>query len=187
MFRVMKVMRDSMGGRLLAFCVAGALFGSAVEYLHMKAGVWALPAGRGFPGWIAVVYFLALLALGLLFKRYRRAWCVPTTMPYRVLLMEVAGLVVLMVLPPLMHGMELVLMTLVGAGLVSRLVRFPQSGDLRFALGVATADLVLELIMTRAGLYSYTVASLGPLPLWLPLLWAGMGLGLRRVYTWVLT
>ena len=174
MFRVMKVMRDSMGGRLLAFCVAGALFGSAVEYLHMKAGVWALPAGRGFPGWIAVVYFLALLALG-------------TTMPYRVLLMEVAGLVVLMGLPPLMHGLELVLMTLVGAGLVSRLVRFPQSGDLRFALGVATADLVLELIMTRAGLYSYTVASLGPLPLWLPLLWAGMGLGLRRVYTWVLT
>ena len=173
--------------RLLLFCAAGAMCGSAVEYVHKVAGVWSLLAGRSFPLWIPGVYFLALLGLGWLFGRHRRSFCVPATMTYRALLMETAALVVLMFLPPLLHSLEPLLVLVAGAYLLLRLWRFRLTGDVSFALAVAAVDLVLELAMTMASLYSYQHASLGPLPLWLPLLWAGMGLCLRRVYTWVLS
>ena len=171
---------------MLLFCLAGALCGSAVEYVHMLSGVWALPGDRSFPPWIAAVYFVGLLGLGQLFQRHR-AWRVAATMTCRTLLVEIAALVVLMLLPPLLHRLELLLVLVAGAFVAVRLWRFRLTGDLSFALAVAGIDMVLELIMTAASLYQYQNASLGPLPLWLPLLWAGLALGLRRVYTWVIS
>lgn len=180
-----RLLRGIPSRRLLIFCLAGALCGSVVEYVHLLAGVWTLPAGRSFPPWIAVVYFFGLLGMGLLFQR-RRAWRVAATMTYRTLLVELAALAALMLLPPLLHRLELLLVLVAGAFLAVRLWRFRLAGDVSFALAVAGVDLVLELIMTAASLYQYENASLGPLPLWLPLLWAGLALGLRRVHTWVL-
>lgn len=170
--------------RLLLLCTCGAVGGGLAEYVHMHAEVWSLPYGQEFPLWIVWVYFCALLGLGLLFARFAHVWRVPGV-SRRTLLMELAALNFLAALPPLLHHYEVALAGLVALYLVLRFWLFEARGDLGFVLGIALADLVLELCLTLgAGLYDYRHSLAGPCPLWLPLLWAGMALSLRRLYSW---
>ncbi len=84
--------------------------------------------------------------------------------------------------PVLLHTHEHALAALLGVWVILRLATRRLPGDLLVVVVVVLVDHGIELALAALGLFTYTHASLGPLPLWLAPFWAGMGLGLRRLF-----
>jgi hypothetical protein len=167
--------------RAVFLAAGGAVLGFVAEILHRRAGVWVLDTGGAMPAWVGLVYFLGLLGAALALRAFERGH--PGALPLGPdrLLVEAALLAAAFVAPIALHRHELALLTLTLVYLAVRLGLARAPGDVAVALAVAAADTVVEGGLVSAGLYHYPHASLGPLPLWLPPLWAGLGLGLRRL------
>jgi len=168
--------------RLLLLAVVGAALGLGGELLHLQAGVWRLPPGASLPWWVALVYLLLLPLAAWLFRLMELRLGAGPHSSRRGLLIECLGAVVLYLSPALLHSHELLLTALLGLALALRLLRYRAPGDLQLALLAAGIDLAAEASLAAAGLFTYPDSSLGPLPLWLPLFWACLGLSLRRLF-----
>ena len=97
------------------------------------------------------------------------------------LLLEAAGVVALLSCPSLLHRWEFVLAFALFAVLGLRLIR--AEGSARGAATVAVAiDFAVEALLGNGGLYLYPEATLAPLPIWLPALWANLGVSAWRLY-----
>jgi hypothetical protein len=165
----------------LTLAAAGAVLGTLAETVHHRAGVWTLPDGGALPAWIALAYFAGLLAAFEGLRRFERRQARALVPAPRAVALEALLFVALFLAPPLLHPHERLLTALAIAYLAARLVWFRAPGDVAVALAVAAADAALERALIGGGLFRYAHASLGPLPLWLVPLWAGLGLGLRRL------
>jgi hypothetical protein len=163
--------------RAIAVAAIGAGLGFCAETVHRAAGVWTLPGGGAMPAWVAIVYFAGLYGAVTVLGR------IPARRPSgRAVALEALLAVALFLAPPLAHAHELFLAAAATAFVAVRLVGFRAPGDVAVALGLAGADLIIEGTLVAAGLYHYENAAFGPLPLWLPALWAGLALSLRRLF-----
>ena len=177
---------------VVGIAALGAVLGTGAEWMHLQAGVWALPAEETFPLWIAGIYFpaLLLLLLGLrLLERFTGAAEAPPEDEGKK--GEFGGellLVVLLFAVPMIWPLHEFWLT---AGLLIfltlRLVFLRQpgdllvSGDLLLCGALMLGSALLESALLAAGLYRYAGASLLALPVWVPLLWAALGLSFRRL------
>lgn len=168
--------------RLFVVAAFGAVVGPLAELAHWYAGVWELRDGAALPLWISLVYFLALLGAGFVFRGAERRWDLPSRPAKLSLWCELVLLVALFSAPPLLHSQEIVLTFVAASYLGARLLAAREPGDLSVALTIGLTDLVLEGALVWAGFFRYTSASHAPLPLWLPFLWGGLGLTLRRLF-----
>ena len=168
--------------RLVLFAALGAVIGPCAELIHWRAGVWVLHGSAPGFWWIPGVYFLALIGAGLLFHRIEKLSgpCPPRTRGG--LIAEVVALTALFLAPPVLHTHEIVLAFLAMSYLATRLTLHRARGDLLTAVLVACIDLFIEAVLVRAGMFRYTHTMFCPLPVWLALLWGGLGLGLRRLF-----
>ncbi|MDF1561950.1 MAG: hypothetical protein P1V51_02835 [Deltaproteobacteria bacterium] len=182
--------RPSLGALVIGAALA-ASGGAALEWVHLQAGVWSLPEGVRFPAWIAPVYFFALVALLATLPWLEGDAPRPATPALNLLISEGTSVAALVLLPALLPTAEGWLTLIVLAYLGFRLVfqREPGDrlvlGDLRLAGALLLLDALLESMLLRAGLYRYEGASLFTFPLWGPLLWAALGISIRRL-AWLL-
>jgi hypothetical protein len=168
--------------RLVALAALGAILGTFAEAAHQKAGVWVLGNGLTFPGWIAAVYFIALLGAGVGLNRIEDALAPRPEVSATSVVVEVILFAVLFLLPPILHRHELLLAMIAAGYVLVRLALFRARGDVTVAAVLAASDLVIELCLAAASFYRYANAALLPVPLWLAPLWAGLALGLRRFF-----
>lgn len=173
--------RFPMDRHVVAIAAAGALLGYVVEHLHRSAGVWSMPGDQALPPWILAAYFAGLLLVALLGRDVERRLGSPLVVTRTGAAVESGLLAAWFLAPPLLHRHELGLAATAFGALALRLALARAPGDAAFAAGVAALDLVAERSMVGAGLYRYTNAAHGALPLWLAPLWAGMGLSIRRL------
>lgn len=172
--------------RLALFSAVGACLGFAMEYVHMRAGVWVPPPGRTLPAWILGVYFAGLFGAGVLLRRVEIRYADVLRPKNGTVAIEAVVLVLLFFSPPLLCGREVAFAAVLLAYVSVRLLAHRQPGDVWVAGLVSVIDAGCELALVASGGYSYRVAGWFPLPLWLAPLWAGIGLGLRRVYAFAL-
>ncbi len=169
--------------RLCLVATLGALAGFGMELVHQWAGVWVLEGEASLPLWIPAVYFVGLLAAGLMFRWVESRAARPLQLSTRMLVTEGCAATVLFVCPPLFHTHELGLAAATVAYLATRLVIRRVPGDLLVVVFVMTVDLAVESALSQgAELYRYTTAEHTPLPLWLAPLWGGIALSLRRLF-----
>jgi len=95
---------------------------------------------------------------------------------------EVIALMLLFSAPPLLHSQELALAVAAASYLGAWLLFWRAPGDLLVAVSIALVDLMIEGVLVGFGLFQYANSSYLPLPIWLPFLWGGLGLGLRRLF-----
>lgn len=167
--------------KVLGLAMAGSLLGFLAEAVHQQAGVWVPARGAGLPLWIIAVYLVGLMVTGVAFLVLERR-LPPRILTRKVLMLEVLLLGALFLLPPLLHSRELLLLVVATAYLLARLLLFRWPGDLLVAAFAMALDLIIEGTLVSFSLYSYANAQWLPLPLWLAPLWAGLGLGLRRIF-----
>lgn len=178
-------MRDLIP-RLALIGVLGAVLGSLGEAAHHRAGVWSLPEGATLPWWVTAAYLVAIPGVALAFRWLDGRLCVTAAPTRAAAALEGVTVLALFLSPTLLHPHETVLAAALWACLFARLVLVRARGDAWVVVVAMVVDAGLELSLAALGLFTYTHASAGPLPLWLAPFWGCMGLSLRRLFAWVL-
>jgi hypothetical protein len=162
-------------GPLALTCVAllGAGLGSAWDLLHVKTGTTAYSIGaERLPLWVplefALVYMAGVVGIATLGSPRAEARA-----PRR-LAAETAWVTVVYAMTALLHGHEwlVTLLALAGLAVRQRTLRELARANPLPAAALIVGGPVVESILIRAGLFQYAGASLGNVPVWLPLLYA---------------
>lgn len=158
---------------LIRVAIAGALLGSAWDLLHVRTHttIYSIGIGR-LPWWVplefAIVYVVGVKGIER-FGAPRR-----DERPFSKLAAEALFVTAVYSATAFAHRYELLVVALTIGGLLVRWQTF--AGVLQHNLIPAVALVVLgpavEAILIAAGVFRYTHASLGNIPLWLPLLYA---------------
>jgi hypothetical protein len=168
-----------MSKRMVSLAAAGAVLFYALDRLHVSVGIWRARAAEGVPWWYVIIYFSGILAAARLLQAIDRR----TRPTYRgALWLDGGSFALILVLHLLLFQHEVMLAGITCCLLAARLLVFQRPGDLPVALLVAGLDAAVELAMASASLFAYSHASLGPLPLWLMPMWAGLGLCIRGFF-----
>jgi hypothetical protein len=158
---------------LLLVAVIGAALGAAWDLLHVRTHTTVYSIGMGrMPFWVpiefAFVYVVGVIGIER-FGEPRR-----DTSAYRRLAGETAWVTGVYSITAFGHRYELLVVVLAAVALLARWHTF---GDILPRNWLPGAALVVlgpgvEAVLIAAGVFRYTHASLGNIPLWLPLLYA---------------
>jgi hypothetical protein len=158
---------------LVAVAMTGALLGSVWDLLHVATHTTIYSSGIGrMPWWVPVefsaVYVIGVIGIVLLGSPSTEAGG-------RQRLAAEAGWVTLIYsITALLHRYELVVAAVAIAGLIARreTVRTVVRANPIPAIALVLAGSVVESVLIAADVFRYTDASLGNIPVWLPLLYA---------------
>ena len=158
---------------LVRVAVAGALLGTAWDLLHVRThtSVYSVGIGR-MPWWVplefAIVYVAGVIGIARLGAPAKRPQATNR------LAAETVWVSCVYAVTAFGHRHELLVVAAAAIALLARRRTF--SAILRPNIVPAVALVVLgsttEAILIAAGVFRYTYASLGNIPLWLPLLYA---------------
>jgi hypothetical protein len=165
--------------RRLLFPALGALVYFALDSIHVRVGIWRPSVAPVLPWWFIFIYFGGILGCAGLLRRLEARVGVPVRLS---LALDGVLLAVLLTIHILLFKTEALLAALCAGLLVVRLGFFRRPGDLLVAATVAGVEAGIELVLSAAGLFAYSHASLGPLPLWHVPFWASLGLCLRGLF-----
>jgi hypothetical protein len=166
--------------RLAAISSLGAVVFFALDSLHVRAGIWVATSHAGVPVPFLAVYFAGIFAAGLAFRSFERRHALA---PKPAAVAADAGVFVAVLIAHLLvFRQEALLAAVLATGLGVRLVFFRRQGDVAIAAAVIGLDLAFELALSAAGTFRYSVASVGPLPLWLCPMWGALGLSMRTFF-----
>jgi hypothetical protein len=148
-------------------------------YLDYQLGVWDT-AGSPFP-WllvpgVLVATGLASFALNLSYKHHA-----PRPLSRLDASFELLAALSSLLLPALFDVVEIPLAFVLFSFLGFRLLRGSETDRMAAAVAVAL-DFALEALLVYKGAYRYTNALVAPLPLWLPAVWANIGVAAFRLY-----
>lgn len=156
-------------------CVAlfGAALGTAWDLLHVTTDTTAYSIGAGrLPLWVplefALVYAVGVVGIAALGTPGADA------RSRRRLLGEAAWVTIVYAMTAVLHRYEWLVVLLALAGLVVRrrtIASVVRANPLP-AIGLIAGGPVVESILIATGFFAYAHASLGNVPLWLPLLYA---------------
>jgi hypothetical protein len=175
--------------RVGLFTLLASATALAAGYLWFRTGVWVSP-GAVYP-WLPLGTAVGASSLcGAIVLQLAGRWNPERPLPAgRAGLspgawrsgMELTVVVASLALPPLLDGWELPLTFALFGLLAVRMYK----GDRLDQLAVVTligADFAVEAILVYRGAYYYRHASVAPLPLWLPAVWANLALCVRRLF-----
>jgi hypothetical protein len=160
-------------GTIAAVAIAGALLGSAWDLLHVRTHttIYAIGSSR-MPWWVPVEFALVYVAgvVGIA----RLGAPSPDTRTRTRLTGEVAWVSVVYATTAFGHRHELLVAALCIAGLIARgrTLRTVVRANPIPSIALVIAGPVVESVLIAAHVFRYTHASLGNIPLWLPLLYA---------------
>ena len=158
---------------LLAVAVAGAVLGTAWDLLHVRTHTTVYSIGLGRMPWWVPLEFAAVYVAGVV-GIARLGAPVKSAHSTNRLIAEVGWLTIVYAITAFGHRYELVVVALALVALLARRRTF--SAILRPNIVPAVALVVLgsatEAVLIASGVFGYTHASLGNIPLWLPLLYA---------------
>ena len=167
----------AMRSALFALLAAPAVL--AGHYLSFRSGVYDA-RGAGFPLSLilATVAAAALAGWGLEIATARAA---ATRRSAASLAIEFAAVLASLLGPAMLHRHEMPLAFGLFALLGLRLLDNHQAD--RWAASVAIGlDFAVEALLVHQGAYGYSHAMVSPLPVWLPAVWANLGVACWRLY-----
>ncbi|HCF57807.1 MAG TPA: hypothetical protein DFS52_07410 [Myxococcales bacterium] len=138
------------------------------------------PPGTGFP-WQVILGAFALAfvaALGLMAATRRSP---PRPLNGAGVALELAAVAASLLMPAFLDAFEMPLTFGLFALFGLRLLRGTE-GDRNAAAVAVAIDFALEALLVYRGSYAYRYALVAPLPLWLPAVWANLGVAARRLY-----
>lgn len=158
---------------IVVVAIIGAVVGTAWDLLHVWTDTTRYSIGPGrLPLWVplefALVYVVGVSAIVVLGSPS------PDASTRSRLIREAAWVTVVYAMTALLHRYELLVVALAAAALVVRgraLLGVVRANAIP-AAALVVAGPVVEAILISAGVFSYETASLGNVPLWLPLLYA---------------
>lgn len=158
---------------LIGVAVIGAIIGTAWDLLHVRLGATEYSIGpERQPFWVPLEFGLVYTTGVVAISKIGRAAPARDSLPG--LAREAMWVSVIYATTAIAHTLEWVVVGLLAAALIAR--RRSLAGVAR-ANHIAAAGLVVlgpavEAVLIAAGLFRYTNASLGNVPVWLPLLYA---------------
>jgi hypothetical protein len=160
-------------GILAGVALTGAILGSAWDLLHVRTHTTIYAAGIGrMPWWVPVEFALVYVAGVAGIERLGRP--APDGRSVRRLAGETVWLTIVYATTAVAHRYELFVVIAAAAALLvrSRTVRPLARANPVPAVAIVVAGPAVESILIASGVFRYTHASLGNIPLWLPLLYA---------------
>lgn len=172
---------------ILAFLL-GALTFTPWEILMTRLEIvsYARPYFLGIAGWAPIAYGVGTGAAIFLFIALDRLLSAQIDYQGRNLVFEYLLLATIYVLILLFRASPYLLSLGLLLLLVLRLIFFHQPWDVLVFLIGACLGPTLELMLTNLNLYFFTEPDFLGMPYWLPLLWGGVALAVRRL-SWVLS
>ncbi len=170
---------------LLCVALAGAALGTALDLLHVKTGAttYAIGAER-LPLWVplefGLVYLVGVLGISA-FGSPR-----PDHRSAGRLAGEAAWLTIVYAMTAVLHRYEWLVVVLALAGIVVRRHAFAEIiGRNRLpAIALVVGGAAVESVLIALDIFAYANASLGSIPVWLPLLYANaVPFGVRMTET----
>ena len=158
---------------LLGVALLGAALGTAWDALHVWTGTTAYAFGPDrMPFWVPLEFGLVYLAgvLGIALIGSPRA---DARSPSR-LLAEAAWLTAVYASTALLHRYEWLVAALAVAAVLARRRAFADivRANPAPAIALVVGGTLVETVLIALGVFDYSVASLGNVPVWLPLLYA---------------
>jgi hypothetical protein len=158
---------------LFRVAIIGAALGTAWDLLHVRTHttVYSIGIGR-MPFWVplefAFVYVVGVIGI----ERFGRPARDSTT--YRSLARETGWVTGVYAITAFGHRYELLVVAIAVVALLARWNTFEKilPGNALPASALVVLGPAVEAILIAAGVFRYTHASLGNIPLWLPLLYA---------------
>ncbi len=158
---------------LLGVAVVGAAFGTAWDSLHVWTGTTAYAFGPDrMPFWVplefALVYVAGTLGIALLGSPR------PDARSRSRLPAEAAWVTVVYATSAVLHRSEWLVVVLAAGAIVARRRSFAETvrANAAPAIALVTGGSIVEAVLIVFGVFDYSVASLGNIPVWLPLLYA---------------
>ena len=159
--------------RMACVALAGAVLGTAWDLLHVKTHttIYSIGIGR-MPLWVPLEFALAYVAGVIGIVRYGTVWRDEKS-PSR-LAGEVAWLTGVYAMTAFLHRYEILVLALALIALLARRRTLQTLLPLNQipALALVIAGPAVEAILISSGVFDYTYATMGPIPLWLPALYA---------------
>jgi hypothetical protein len=157
---------------LAGVALAGAVLGTAWDYLHVRTHTTVYSIGLGrLPLWVPIEFALAYVVGVVGIARFGTPW--RDAKSFGRLAGETAWLTAVYAVTAFGHRYEIVVLLALGVALLAR--RRTLAGLLPLnqipALALVVVGPAVEAILIASGLFGYTHASLGNIPLWLPLLY----------------
>lgn len=158
---------------LACVAAAGAVLGTAWDLLHVRFGATVYSVGPHLqPLWVPIEFALVYVTGVLAIARIGRAR--PESRSPARLASEVLWLTAVYATTAIGHEREWLVAGLVVAALVARrrsIDRIVRENPLP-AVALIAGGPIIEAVLIAAGLFRYEHASLGNVPVWLPLLYA---------------
>jgi hypothetical protein len=158
---------------LAGVAVIGAALGSAWDLLHVRTHTTIYASGIGrMPWWVpfefAAVYVAGVAGIALFGSP------TPDARSRERLVAEAAWVTIVYAMTAALHRHELLVAGIALAALLARQtpIRAVVRANPIPAAALIVAGSTVEAILIAAGVFRYTYASLGNIPLWLPLLYA---------------
>ncbi|MFY9587340.1 MAG: hypothetical protein WAT66_07800 [Actinomycetota bacterium] len=158
---------------LLGVTLLGAALGTAWDSLHVWTGTTAYAFGPDrMPFWVPLefgfVYLIGAVGIALIGSPR------PDERSRSRLLVETVWLTAVYATTALLHRYEWLVVALAVAAIVARRRAFVEivRANPAPAIALITGGTIVETVLIALGVFDYSVASLGNVPVWLPLLYA---------------
>jgi hypothetical protein len=159
--------------RLVAVAFVGAVLGATWDLLHVRTHTTVYSVGLGrLPWWVpfefAIVYVVGVIGI----ERFGAPSRDSAT--HRRLAQETIWVTAVYAITAFAHRYELLVVALAAVALLARRRAFAEilARNALPAGALVVLGPAVEAILIAAGVFRYTHASLGNIPLWLPLLYA---------------
>jgi hypothetical protein len=158
---------------LLGVVLLGAALGSAWDAMHVWTGTTAYAFGPDrLPFWVPLEFAFVYLvgSLGIVLIGSPR----PDARSPARLVVEAGWLTAVYATTAVLHRYEWLVVAIAAAAILAR--RRGVSDIVRAnpapAIALVTGGSIVEIVLIALGVFDYSVASLGNIPVWLPLLYA---------------
>ncbi|MGI5862571.1 MAG: hypothetical protein ACOX6T_11020 [Myxococcales bacterium] len=148
-------------------------------YLSYRTGVY-VTRDAGFP-WQVVLGAIAAAAAAAFGLRAATRRSPPRPLTAGGVALELAAVAASLLLPAFLDAFEMPLTFGLFALFGLRLLRGTE-GDRNAAAVAVALDFAIEALLVYRGSFAYRHALVAPLPLWLPAVWANLGVAARRLY-----